>query len=204
VLLLAVSKTQSVEAVREAFEAGAAELGENYVQEMVEKHEVLATLPVRWHAIGHLQRNKVRQIVPWVTMIHGVDSERLAKEIDRQAVLVGRCVPVLVQVNVSREHTKSGVMPEEALPLVEAITRLPGVEPAGLMAIPAPADHPEASRPAFRALRELRETIASTLSLPLPHLSMGMTDDFEIAIEEGATIVRIGSAIFGERTAKAL
>lgn len=195
-----MSKTQPADAARAAFEAGALELGENYVQEMVEKHETLIDLPIRWHAIGHLQRNKVRQIAPWVAMIHTVDSERLAHEIDRQAGLVGRRIPVLVQVNISGEESKSGVEPEEALSLVQVIASLPNIEPAGLMTIPAPTDTAEETRPAFRALRELRDAIATRLSLPFPHLSMGMTDDFEVAIEEGATIVRIGSAIFGARS----
>ncbi len=199
VTLVGVTKRKSVDVVRNAIAAGILDIGENYVQELIEKAESIGPGP-RWHFIGHLQRNKVRVVLPHVHIIHGVDSERLAIEIDRQANELGRRLPILIQVNTSEEGSKSGVSPAEATDLATRIHALPSIDLQGLMTIPAPTDDPENTRPFFRELRSLRDRIADTISKPLPHLSMGMTDDFHVAIEEGATIVRIGTALFGSRT----
>ncbi len=196
VTLLGVTKTQPLETVRNGIAAGIEDIGENYVQEMVEKYRRLGE-SARWHSIGHLQRNKVEAIAPFVHLIHGLDSERLAVEIDRQGRRAGRRIRALIQINTSGEASKSGIPPREAVALARSITRLPSIELQGLMTIPAPADNPEESRSSFRLLRALREEVGH--AIPLPHLSMGMTDDFEVAVEEGATIVRIGTALFGPR-----
>jgi pyridoxal phosphate enzyme (YggS family) len=198
VRVIGVTKTKPAATVREASEAGITDVGENYVQEIIEKHDELGDI-VRWHFIGHLQRNKVRAIAPFVSMIHGVDSERLGIEIDRQATSLGRRVPVLMQVNTSGEESKFGIAPEEAPALAAALARMPNIELAGLMTIAAFLDDQELVRPMFRHLRALRDSISRDLAIPLPHLSMGMTADFEAAIEEGATLVRIGTALFGSR-----
>lgn len=199
VTILGVTKTKPAETVLAAFDAGIEEVGENYVQELLEKHPVVDR-PVRWHFIGHLQRNKVRQISRFVHLIHGVDSVRLASEIDRQGAAAGRRIPVLLQVNTSGEESKYGIDPAAAVELGAAIERLPNVELCGMMTLAAFLDDPEGTRPMFRLLRSLRDDLAARLGRPLPVLSMGMTLDFEVAIEEGATIVRIGTALFGERT----
>jgi pyridoxal phosphate enzyme (YggS family) len=198
VRVIGVTKTKPAATVREASEAGITDVGENYVQEIVEKHDALGDI-VRWHFIGHLQRNKVRAIAPFVSMIHGVESERLGVEIDRQAESLGRRIPVLMQVNTSGEESKFGIDPGEAPSLAAALARLPNIELAGLMTIAAFLDDQEFVRPMFRHLRTLRDSISRDLAIPLPHLSMGMTADFEAAIEEGATLVRIGTALFGSR-----
>jgi len=198
IILLGATKTKSIEIVHNGIEAGIVDVGENYVQEMLDKYKALGD-SARWHFIGHLQRNKVRSIVPFVHLIHGVDSEHLAGEIDKQAALLNRRIAVLMQVNVSGEASKSGIEPDGARSLAEYITRLQWVDLQGLMTIPAPSDDPEDSRPSYRMLRTLRDALGRTLGLPLTHLSMGMTHDFETAVEEGATIVRIGTALFGPR-----
>lgn len=199
VTLLGVTKKKSIDVVRNAITAGILDIGENYVQELMEKADAVGAGP-RWHFIGHLQRNKVRVIAPIVSLVHGVDSERLAIEIDRQGELLGRSLPILIQVNTSGEDSKSGVSPSEAIDLARRIHGLPSIDLQGLMTIPAPTDNPEEARSSFRELRSLRDRIAEALSHPLPHLSMGMTDDFDVAIEEGSTIVRIGTALFGRRS----
>lgn len=199
VTVLGVTKTKPAATVRAAAEAGITDIGENYVQELLGKQRELGDI-VRWHYIGHLQRNKAKEIVPFVTMIHGVDSERLGAEISRQGEKLSRRVPVLLQVNTSGEASKFGIPPEEAIPLAGRLAELPGLELSGLMTIPAIFDDPEGVRPMFRMLRELRDRIREQRGLELPHLSMGMTGDFEVAIEEGATLVRIGTALFGGRS----
>jgi len=198
VTIIGVTKTKPAAAIRAAAEAGITEIGENYVQELVAKHAGLGAI-VRWHFIGHLQRNKVREIVSFVDLIHGVDSERLGVEIDRRAADAGRRMPVLVQVNTSGEASKSGVAPADLPALVERLAQLPGLDVQGLMTIPAIFDDPEGVRPMFRMLRTLRDELRRSTGLPLSHLSMGMTGDFEVAVEEGATMVRIGTALFGHR-----
>jgi len=196
--IIGVTKTKPASTVRAAREAGITIVGENYVQEITAKHDELGEI-VEWHFIGHLQRNKVRAIAPFVAMIHGVDSARLGAEISRQGEELGRTIPVLLQVNTSGEESKFGVAPEEAMRLAGELIALPHIELRGLMTIGAFLDDPELVRPMFGLLRELRQDIAAALGVALPHLSMGMTGDFEAAVEEGATLVRIGTALFGRR-----
>jgi len=198
VALVAVSKTVPAELVLEAVAAGQGVFGENRVQEALPK--IAAAGPAaRWHLVGHLQRNKAKLATGAFDLIHSVDDAELAREIDTRAAAKGLVQRVLIQVNMAGEETKSGAAEDGLRPLVEAVAALPHLRLDGLMTIPPPADDPEASRPWFRRLRELRDRISESLSLPLPDLSMGMTDDFEPAIEEGATLVRVGRAIFGER-----
>jgi pyridoxal phosphate enzyme (YggS family) len=197
VTLVAVSKTVPVEAIREAVAAGATILGENRVQEAREKVEALGEA-AEWHLIGHLQTNKAKLAVGLFDRIHSLDSIRLAHEIERHAGEAGRRVRCLVEVNVGGEEQKNGASESEVRPLLEAASRLPHILVEGLMAIPPFLSDPEAARPFFRRLRVLREELASD-GFSLPDLSMGMTQDFEVAIEEGATLVRVGTAIFGPR-----
>ncbi len=157
---------------------------------------------MRWHFIGHLQRNKVRQIIDKTALIHSVDSQPLAREIDRRAASIGRCQPILIEINLRGESSKAGTPPDQVEPLVREIEALSHVSLRGLMTMPPYSEDPESSRPFFRKLREIRDAI-NTKKLykePLKELSMGMTGDFKVAIEEGATMVRIGTGIFGERT----
>lgn len=200
VRLVAVSKTRPAEDVREAYRAGQAIFGENYVQELTGKAAGM-DIPVEWHFIGHLQSNKVRQIAGLVTMIHSVDRLSLAEEISRQWGRIGATCDILVQVNISGEATKSGTTEEEALQLVRAIAALPHVRIKGLMTMPPFFDDPEAARPFFAALRQLSGTIAAAdiPGVTMAELSMGMSGDFEAAIQEGATLVRVGTSIFGAR-----
>jgi len=197
VTLVAVSKTMPVEAIREAVAEGATILGENRVQEARDKIEALAGA-AEWHLIGHLQTNKAKLAVGLFDRIHSLDSIRLAHELERHAVEAGRRVRCLVQVNVGGEEQKNGASESEVRPLLEAASRLPHILVEGLMAIPPFLSDPEAVRPFFRRLRVLREELARD-GFFLPDLSMGMTQDFEVAIEEGATLVRVGTAIFGPR-----
>jgi pyridoxal phosphate enzyme (YggS family) len=197
VTLVAVSKTMPVEAVRAAVAAGATILGENRVQEARDKIEALAGA-AEWHLIGHLQTNKAKLAVGLFDRIHSLDSIRLAHELERHAREAGRRVRCLVQVNVGGEEQKNGASESEVRPLLEAASRLPHLLVEGLMAIPPFLSDAEAVRPFFRRLRVLREELASD-GFVLPDLSMGMTQDFEVAIEEGATLVRVGTAIFGPR-----
>lgn len=202
VTLIAVAKTFPAEAVREAFAAGAADVGENYVQELLAKRSELAALAARWHFIGHLQSNKVRQIAPWIHMIHAVDSVPLATEIDRRASGAGRVIECLIEVNTTGEETKFGVPPGDVAPLVRSLAPCDHIVIGGLMTIGPFLPEAEGSRPMFRRLRELKDEIAgiAQANVRMRHLSMGMTGDFEVAIEEGATHIRIGTAIFGPRT----
>jgi pyridoxal phosphate enzyme (YggS family) len=200
VRLVAVSKTQPAAAVSEAARAGQRLFGENYVQECAAKAAAVAE-SVEWHFIGHLQSNKVRQLAGLVTMIHSVDRLSLAREIDSQWGRLGACCDLLVQVNVSGEASKSGTSLDEAVSLVRQVAALPHLRIRGLMAMPPFFDDPEGARPYFRQLRQMAEEIRM-LGVPgveMDELSMGMSGDFEVAIQEGATLVRVGSAIFGER-----
>ena len=203
VRLMAVTKTVDEARIREAVAAGVDVLGENYVQEARQKIERLGT-DVPWHGIGHLQTNKARQAVQFFALIHSVDRIGLAEEIDRRAAAAGRVMPVLIEVNVAGEASKSGVPLSQALPLVRAVSSLKNVSVRGLMTLPPWSDDPEASRPCFAALRRLRDQIrAERLEhCVMEELSMGMSQDYGVAIEEGATIVRIGRLIFGERPAR--
>ncbi|MDI6710599.1 MAG: YggS family pyridoxal phosphate-dependent enzyme [Thermoanaerobacterales bacterium] len=200
ITLVAVTKGIPVDVIRTAFENGCRDLGENRVQELLVKQKRLAG--VRWHFIGHLQRNKVRSLIEHVTLIHSLDRWNLAEEISRCAAARGLVVPVLIQVNVARETTKYGVEPEAAADLAEAAGRLPGLSIQGLMTIAPQADDPEEVRPVFRALRSLGREIAGRVpGFSLKYLSMGMSNDYTVAIEEGANLVRVGSAVFGARSA---
>jgi len=198
VRLVAVTKTVPAAFVAEAMAAGQQLFGENRVQEALAK--MAETAPgAAWHLIGHLQKNKARLAAGAFELIHGVDDRELAHELDRRAALLTTKQPVLVQANLSGESTKRGADEDGLMPLLAVVAGLHHLDLRGLMIIPPPVDDPELSRPWFRRLRDLRDRAASRLRRPLPELSMGMTDDFEVAIEEGATLVRVGRAIFGER-----
>lgn len=201
VTLVAVTKTFPAGQIRAAYQLGVEDIGENYVQESLEKREQLKDIPVRWHFIGHLQSNKARQIAGWVTLIHSLESLSLAKELDRQAEKLGRSPEVLVEVNTTGESSKYGIAPEQTVSFVRSLSAFSGLNVLGLMTIGPFLPDPEMSRPMFRKLRELKEQVAALgqTNVSMKHLSMGMTGDFEVAIEEGATLVRIGTAIFGSR-----
>jgi pyridoxal phosphate enzyme (YggS family) len=202
VALVAVSKTQPPEAVQEAIDAGQLLFGENRVQEARAKIPLLPAR-VRWHLIGHLQKNKIRQALPLFTLIESIDSLELALELDRLATEAGVFPRALLEVNVAGEGTKFGFAPDRLRTDLEALLRLERVQIEGLMCIPPPVPRAEDARRYFVALRELRDRLAAESGVPLPQLSMGMSGDFPVAVEEGATLVRVGSAIFGERKGKA-
>ena len=206
VTLIGASKRQPAARVAAAARAGLRDLGENYVQEAVAKiaavKEILGSEAdaLRWHGIGHLQRNKARDAVAAFACIHSVDSARLAAELARQAAAAGRVVPVLVQVNLSREPQKGGVAEEELPALLAAIAEHPELRAVGLMTMPAPSEDPEDARPAFARLRALRDALRDAPGgAHLVELSMGMSHDLEVAVEEGATFVRVGTDLFGPR-----
>jgi PLP dependent protein len=203
VRLVAVTKTVPVERIREAIDAGQQVFGENRVQEAQAKIQGLGRGNVQWHLIGHLQRNKVKFVCGLFDLIHSVDSFPLAQEIDRRAARYGSVMPILIQVNIGDEATKSGVPMADTLALVQAVAKLPHVAMKGLMCIPPAVDVPEHARPYFIQLRTLAQRIAQAQipDVVMAELSMGMSHDFEVAVEEGATIVRVGSAIFGPRPA---
>ncbi|MCL4789635.1 MAG: YggS family pyridoxal phosphate-dependent enzyme [Verrucomicrobia bacterium] len=198
VALLAVAKTQPPEVVRAAAELGLTLFGENKIQEAKAKIP-LCPDRLRWHFIGHLQTNKCRDAVSLFEMIQSVDSLPLAQELQKRAEQAAKTMPILLEINVAGEGSKFGYQPERMLTEFKEIISLSRLEVHGLMAIPPFTPVPEKARPHFRRLRELREQCEQLLGAPLPHLSIGMSGDFEIAIEEGATIVRIGTALFGER-----
>ena len=200
VRLVAVSKTVAADIVKEAIAAGVTIVGENYVQEAREKFKALVQYPLSWHFIGHLQSNKAKYAVRLFDLIHTVDSLKLAFELDKQAAKAGKVQQILVQVNISGEDTKSGIPADEAPRLISEISRMENIALKGLMTMPPYFYQPEKVRPFFAALRKLRDQIEQTQpNVSLSELSMGMTGDFEAAIREGATLVRIGTAIFGER-----
>jgi pyridoxal phosphate enzyme (YggS family) len=199
VTLLVVSKTHPPETVRAAVEAGQLLFGENKIQEARAKIP-LCPGRARWQFIGHLQSNKVRDAVELFEMIQGVDSLAIAREISRRAAQAAKTMPILLEVNVAGEGSKFGYRPEQLLAELNELNTLPKIEIHGLMAIPPFTPTPENARPCFQRLRELKTSCENILGAPLPQLSMGMSGDFEVAIEEGATIVRIGTALFGERT----
>jgi len=201
VKLVAVSKTVPPERIRQAYDAGLRDFGENRVQEASAKRPPLADLDATWHLVGHLQTNKARDARELFQYIHSVDSLRLAEKLDKAAVSGGGWLPVLLEVNLGEEPSKSGARGGEVLQLAEGVGLLPTLELRGLMVIPPFFEDPEQARPFFRRLRELAAMIQSR-KLPgvfMRELSMGMSHDFEVAIEEGATLVRIGTAIFGPR-----
>lgn len=201
VQLVAVSKTMSTATVRQAIQAGVTILGENYVQEARKKIEEIGHAP-RWDFIGHLQSNKANYVVDLFDIIHSVDRLSLAKELNKLAAKQGKTMKILVQVNISGEEAKSGIGPEGVNALVREIVNLPNLSVEGLMTMPPFFDDPEKARPYFIALRKLRDALREGIkeATDLKELSMGMSADFEVAIEEGSTLVRVGTAIFGERT----
>lgn len=196
--LLAVTKTHPPEVVKAAVEAGLSCFGENKVQEARAKIP-LCPGRARWHFIGHLQSNKCRDAVELFAMIESVDSLALARELNKRAEQAAKTMPVLLEVNVAGEASKFGYQPSKLLADLKELNQLPRLEIHGLMAVPPWSPSPESSRPHFQRLRELKARAESELGAPLPHLSMGMSGDFEVAIEEGATIIRLGTALFGER-----
>lgn len=204
VAIVAVTKTQSPENVREAFQAGLSVMGENRVQEADGKIAALSDLPLEWHLVGHLQSNKVKQAVAMFSLIHSVDSLRLAQEIDRCAERAGKRQDILLQVNVAGESTKSGIDPEQAGELAAAIDALPHLRLCGLMTIAPFYDDPEQARPVFREMRRIFESLKSLVHHPewFRWLSMGMTHDYRVAVQEGANMIRIGTGLFGERHAR--
>ncbi len=199
--LVAVSKSFSESVIEEALQAGQHEFGENYVQEFRQKLEKLPDKEIKWHFIGHLQTNKVKYVVGSITLLHSVDSLHIAEEIQRQAEKRDCTVDILIEVRTTDEATKTGVAPDKVIPLIEEIAKLDRINVDGLMTIGPFLPDPERARPCFRQLRQIRDEIRSKnlQRVHMKHLSMGMTNDFIVAIEEGSTILRIGSAIFGSR-----
>ena len=200
VKLIAVSKTKPAEDIEEIYSLGQRNFGENKVQELSQKIEILPD-DIKWHLIGHLQHNKVKYIIGKTELIHSVDSERLALTISKEAVKHNVTADVLIEVNVAGEESKFGVTTDETIELIEKISKLPGIHICGLMTIAPFVADPEENRPVFRKLRELSVDIADKKidNVTMSVLSMGMTNDYMVAIEEGATLVRVGTAIFGER-----
>lgn len=199
ITIVAVSKTFPAAAIRSAFEAGLRHFGENRVQEWESKQPELRDLAATWHLVGHLQSNKARRAVHLFSRVDSVDSLALARKLDAAAVEKQKKLPVLIEVQLSEEAAKSGVAESELPALGEAISNLPHLELLGLMTVPPYSDDPERVRAYFQKLRKRRDELPRVLGKSLPVLSMGMSHDFEVAIEEGATEIRIGTAIFGER-----
>ena len=200
VTLIAVSKTKPVELLQEAYNAGARDFGENKVQEIMDKYDKLPS-DIRWHMIGHLQTNKVKYIADKVYMIHSVDSLKLATEINKQAIKVRRVIPVLIEVNIAGEDSKFGIEPSGCEELIRSIHTMPGIAVKGLMAVPPFVEDAEDNRQYFQALKQLSVDIMQKNidNVCMDFLSMGMSGDYTVAIEEGANLVRVGTSIFGER-----
>jgi pyridoxal phosphate enzyme (YggS family) len=196
VLLLGASKYANAEKIKEAYQCGVRAFGESRAQDFLKKFEELKDLPIDWHFIGNLQTNKVKYIIDKVSLIHSLDRQSLAEEIQKRAERLGKVQDVLIEVNVGKEETKGGVYEEDLEKLFEYCLSLKNLRVLGLMAIPPYKENPEEVRPYFVKLRKLKEKLEELYKIKLPHLSMGMSGDFEVAVEEGATIVRIGSAIF--------
>lgn len=200
VKLIAVSKTKPVSMIEEALEEGILDFGENKPQEIREKYGVLPK-EIRWHMIGHLQRNKIKYIIDKASMIHSIDSERLAEAVEAEAARHNLVMPILVEVNIAREESKYGLMEEETLPFIEKVSCFPHLRIEGLMTIAPFVENPEENRKYFEKLRKLYVDIKSKNidNVNMCNLSMGMTGDYEVAIEEGATMIRVGTGIFGAR-----
>lgn len=200
VTLIAVSKTKPVELLQEAYDSGARDFGENKVQEIVAKYDELPH-DIRWHMIGHLQTNKVKYIADKVYMIHSVDTKKLAETISKEAGKAGRVIPVLIEVNVAKEDTKYGIMPEECEDFIRSISNLPGIAIKGLMTIAPFVENGEENRAYFQTLKQLSVDIMQKNidNVSMEFLSMGMSGDYEVAVEEGASFIRVGTGIFGER-----
>jgi pyridoxal phosphate enzyme (YggS family) len=203
ITLVGVSKTFPADAIRAAYEIGLRDFGENRVQEWETKRPHLDDLRATWHLIGHLQSNKARRAVRLFSRVDSVDSIDLARKLDSSAAEEGKRLPISIEVHLGNEETKTGISETDLPSLAEAVAKLPQLELLGLMTIPPFADDAELARPYFRKLRELRDALSTRLGRPLPVLSMGMSHDFEVAIEEGATEIRVGTALFGGRQAKA-
>jgi len=201
ITLVAVTKTVEVERIREGIEAGIKEIGENRVQEAREKIPLLPREGIKWHMVGHLQRNKAKYAVRLFDMIQSLDSLSLAEELEKRCQKENRTLEVLIEVNIGGEETKFGVAPQEVISLIEKVKDFPHLKIKGLMCVPPWLEDPEKVRPYFIQMRELKEKVIEEKipGVEMKYLSMGMTDDFEIAIEEGANMVRLGRAIFGER-----
>ncbi len=202
VTLIGVVKTVAVDRVREAIAAGLADVGENRVQEAEAAAAALGRGPVKWHMIGHLQRNKGSRALDLFDRIHTLDSIDLAESLSRKAAGRDRPMPALLQINVSGEASKFGIAPAALEPVLERLLALPGLAVDGLMSIGTPVDRPEQARRECARLRELRDAAERRFGVRLPQLSMGMSDDFEVAVEEGSTLVRVGRALFGSRPAR--
>ena len=200
--LVAVSKTVAPQNIKPAIDAGIFVFGENYIQEAMKKIDVIADSRLSWHFIGHLQSNKAKYAVRYFDLIHSVDSFKLAKEINNQAKKINKVQNILVQINIAMEETKSGVSARDAISLVKDISTLENVSVKGLMTLPPFFNQPERVRPYFKTLALIKDRIQeeSIDNIDMAELSMGMTGDFEVAVEEGATLVRIGTAIFGDRS----
>jgi pyridoxal phosphate enzyme (YggS family) len=205
VLLVAVSKTFPISAIREAYAAGQRDFGENRVQEGLQKHSVSTDLEIRWHLLGHLQTNKARKAAASFATIHSVDSIELLEKVDAAAAQTGSAPELLIQVDLAREATKFGVPPADGPRLFEAAARCKAARVVGLMTLPPAPESPEDARPWFTRLRDLRDEwqAAGVPAAMLRELSMGMSADFEVAIQEGSTMVRVGTAIFGSRHVQA-
>lgn len=200
--LLAVSKQVEADRIKEAVESGHLNFGENYVQEFLTKYEILSeNKNIDWHFIGHLQKNKVKYIIDKVSLIHSVDKVSLAEEINKRAEKLGITIPILIEVNLGGEESKSGIQAGELGNFLEQVSPFQYIKLSGLMALPPYCENVEDSRSYFIKLRELRDSFNSSYNT-LNELSMGMSHDFEVAVEEGATIIRVGTAIFGERPKK--
>ncbi len=199
-LLIAVSKTKPISDIQQVYDCGIRDFGENKVQEILEKYDLLPG-DIRWHMIGHLQRNKVKYIIDKVALIHSVDSLRLAEEINKEAAKKGMVMPILIEVNIAAEASKYGVLPEACEALIRQISCLPAVRVKGLMTVAPIAQKAESNRQYFKAMKQLYVDITKKNidNVNMEYLSMGMTGDYQVAIEEGADFVRVGTGIFGER-----
>ena len=200
VSLIVVSKTKPVSMIREVYALGPRDFGENRPQELRDKHDVLPD-DIRWHMIGNLQRNKVKYVVGRAVMIHSLGSAQLAAQIEKESAQHGLIMPCLVEVNIAKEASKEGIMPEDAVDFIRSISTLEHIRIEGLMTVAPYTENPEENRPCFRALRNLAVDIAheNIDNICMRHLSMGMTGDYEVAVEEGATMIRVGTGILGER-----
>ena len=201
ITLIGVSKRKPAALMEEAIAAGHRDFGENYIQEAMEKIDTLGRDRAAWHFIGHLQSNKAKFAVKYFDLIHTVDKVKLAKEISKQAAKIDKIQDILIQINIAEEETKSGAEAEEVQELVKAVSTLPNVRIRGLMCMPPFFDDPELARPYFRQVRQISRDIGAMglANVEMAHLSMGMSNDFAVAVEEGATLVRVGTAIFGRR-----
>ena len=200
VTLIAVSKTKQLADIEEVMKTGCVDFGENKVQELCEKEEQVSK-PVHWHLIGHLQTNKVKYIVEKAWLIHSVDSVKLAEEISKQAVKAKRIIPVLIEVNIAGEDSKFGIAKDECIDFIQSVNQLPGIAVKGLMTVPPFVENAEDNRQYFKALKQLSVDIMQKNidNVCMDFLSMGMSGDYTVAIEEGANIIRVGTSIFGER-----